>query len=199
MAGPNLLHTADHNSGRLAALCYLLQEKRLTLAWLLTETRAVRQRCGLPAWTAQIPPVPVYTFTRKAGVLRMVPRPAIQGGAGPADRPFEFARFATDHVPEAAVLRVEGEVDLSVAQSLAGALADLYHASGRVIVDFSRVAYLDGAGIRVLTRFAEENPGRFVIVGSSPTIRRLFEILRLVDVLPVMASLGAAREYLGPR
>ncbi|HKX16501.1 MAG TPA: STAS domain-containing protein [bacterium] len=127
----------------------------------------------------------------------MVRRPGIQGGADSARG--EFIRFSTERVHEATVLRVEGEVDLSTANSFADAIESLYRENACVIVDLSRLSYLDGSGIRVLMRFAEEARGRFVVIGSTPTVHRVFVILNLLDVLPVVPSLGAAREYLGPK
>lgn len=108
-----------------------------------------------------------------------------------------FIRFSTELVPDATVLRVEGEVDLSTAQSLADAIEGASRVNRCVIVDLSRLDYLDGSGIRVLVRFAQEKRGHFVVAGSKPTVHRLFALLRLTDVLPVVGSLGAAREYLG--
>lgn len=125
----------------------------------------------------------------------MVERPRIGGGM--RETGGTVVHFRTETVPEGVVLRVEGEVDLLTAPQLEEAIAGAYQTRRCVIVDLSRLDYLDGSGIRVLMRAAEENTGRFVVIGSKPTIRRLFEILRLVDILPVVATLGAAREYLG--
>lgn len=189
-----LLNTVDSNKQRFAALCYRLQGERLTCARVLEEFQAACRRHGLPARDVDFEPFPVYTFARIDGVLRMVSRPRIEGGEGFASR--AFVRFSTDTAPEAVALHVEGELDLSTAQSLANAIEGAYRKQRCVIVDLSRLAYLDGSGIRVLMRFAEENRGRFVVIGSTPTIRRLFEILRLVDILPVVHSVDDARQYL---
>ena len=108
-------------------------------------------------------------------------------------------RFSTERVHEAIILRVEGEVDLSAANSFADAIESAYRENRCVIVDVSCLDYLDGSGIRVLMRFAEEARGRFVVVGSKPSVHRLFVILKLLDALPVVSSVGAAQEYLGPQ
>lgn len=108
-------------------------------------------------------------------------------------------RFSSESVHEATLLRVEGEVDLSTAGSFTDAIESAYRENACVIVDLSRLNYLDGSGIRVLMRFADEARGRFVVIGSTPTVHRVFVILKLLDVLPVVSSLGAAREYLGPK
>lgn len=126
-----------------------------------------------------------------------VRRPGILGGAD-SERD-ALIRFSSESVHEAALLRVEGEVDLSTAASFADAIESAYRENACVIVDLSRLNYLDGSGIRVLMRFADEARGRFVVIGSTPTVHRVFVILKLLDVLPVVSSLGAAREYLGPK
>jgi anti-anti-sigma factor len=79
---------------------------------------------------------------------------------------------------------------------LSNAIASAYRTNRRVIVDLSRIEYLDDAGIRVLETCAWTHESRFVVVGSRPEVHRLFEILELTSVLPVVASLDAARDYL---
>lgn len=197
MATTGPLETSALEKRRFAALCYRLQENQFSLVTLLTQARTVRRRWNLPDWTVGIRPLPVYSFVRTHGVLRMVRRPGMQGGADSGRD--ALIRFSTKSVHEAIVLRVEGEVDLSTADSLAEAIESAYRENACVIVDLSRLAYLDGSGIRVLMRFAEEAGGRFVVIGSTPTVDRLFVILKLLDILPVVSSLGAAREYLGPK
>jgi anti-sigma B factor antagonist len=94
------------------------------------------------------------------------------------------------------VLHVEGDVDLATAPLLKKAIAHLYRTNRRVVVDLSRVDYLDGSGIRGLEYYARTETSRFVVVGSKPEIHRLFNILQLTDVLPVVVSLNAALDYL---
>lgn len=65
---------------------------------------------------------------------------------------------------------------------IADAIESAYRENERVIVDLSRLDYLDGSDL--LIRFAEEARGRFVVVGSKASVHRLFTLLRLVDALP---------------
>jgi anti-anti-sigma regulatory factor len=78
----------------------------------------------------------------------------------------------------------------------ANEIAEAYRTNRRVIVDLSRVEYFDASGIHVLETCAWTHESCFVVVGSKPKVHRLFgilEILELTNVLPVVASLDAAR------
>jgi anti-sigma B factor antagonist len=105
-------------------------------------------------------------------------------------------RCWTEEVPEAVVLHMEGDVDLTTANALADAIAGASDQHRPVIVDMSRLDYLDGSGIRVLEHAAELYQGRFVVVGSKPAVHRLFDILELTNMLPVFPSMEAAQAYL---
>jgi len=123
--------------------------------------------------------------------MRLIPRPPISGGAaGP------LLRCRIESASDAAVLHAEGEVDMSTAPKLEGAIAAAFRAASRVIVNLSRAQYLDGSGVRVLEAAARRHPRRFVVVASNRDIHRLFEILDLANALPVVSSVTAAREYL---
>jgi anti-sigma B factor antagonist len=111
--------------------------------------------------------------------------------AGPA-----FLHCRTEAVPEGCVLCAEGEVDVATAPLFANAVAAAFRESRRVIVDLSRLGYLDGAGVHVLEDAARAHGGRFAVVGSRPEIHRLFDILGLTNVLPVVATVDAARAYI---
>jgi anti-sigma B factor antagonist len=95
------------------------------------------------------------------------------------------------------VLHAEGEVDIMTAPMLGDAIEASYRVGPRVIVDLGRLRYLDGSGVRVLENAAQAHRTRFVVVGSSREIQRVFEVLGLIAALPVVPSLDAAREYFG--
>jgi anti-anti-sigma factor len=100
---------------------------------------------------------------------------------------------------EAAVLGVEGEVDISNTYLLSNAIEDAYRTNGSVVVDLNHVQYLDASGIRILLRAANEHDGRFAVVSPESRIHHLFVILNLVEALPVVGSTAQAIEYLRPR
>jgi anti-sigma B factor antagonist len=97
------------------------------------------------------------------------------------------------------VLHAEGEVDMTTAPMLGDAIGAAYRAGPRVIVDLGGLRHLDGSGIHALEDASRAHPSRFVVVGSTPDIRRLFDILGLTSALPVVPSLDAARQYFGGR
>jgi anti-anti-sigma factor len=139
-----------------------------------------------------LPSLPLYAFDAAAsGVVSIVRRPRIAGAAGRT-----FLHCWEEAVPEATVLHVEGEVDVATAPLLAKAIAGAFSRNGRLIVHLGRVRYLDGSAIHVLEDASRADGGRMVVIGSAPHVHRLFDILRLTDVLPVVPDLEAARAYL---
>ena len=98
--------------------------------------------------------------------------------------------------PEAVIVLASGEVDLETTPTLANAIAEGFARGFRVIVDLSGLRHLDASGIRVLLQAANAYGSRFVIVISEPAVRRLFDILDLNNVVTVVPSLPAARDYL---
>lgn len=97
--------------------------------------------------------------------------------------------------PEAVVVHVEGEVDLATSPRLANAIAAAFARGPRVIVDLSDVHYIDGSGLGILKRAGEANAARMAVAGSGPHVRRLFDIVELSGVVPIVASLEAGRAY----
>jgi anti-anti-sigma factor len=134
--------------------------------------------------------------TRGSSLLAGRGGPVVAGTSLEGVRGSAFLRFTTTILSDVAVLHVAGEVDLSNAVLLAGAITGAFAVHRRIMVDLQGLAYIDVGGIRILERASQENPGRFVVVGPNSMLRRLFEFLELDGSLPVMASAEAAREYL---
>ncbi len=88
-------------------------------------------------------------------------------------------------------LAVAGELDLATAPLLAEWLAEIDGpATGVVLVDLSRVTFIDGSGLRALAG-AWEGRGadgglKLEIVAASPLVRRVFELTGLA--LPIGSS-----------
>jgi anti-anti-sigma factor len=94
------------------------------------------------------------------------------------------------------VLHVEGEIDLTTAPLFSKAIGAAFRDSARVIVDVAAVEYLDVSAIHALEHASRVQGRRLVVAGSAPHIHRVFEILRLGDVLPVVDTVDAALAYL---
>ncbi len=69
--------------------------------------------------------------------------------------------------------------------------------SSRVVLDFSSVAYISSAGLRIVLAAAKQIRtlhGGFVIFGAEPTVRRVFEISGFARIIPLVASEAEALE-----
>jgi anti-anti-sigma factor len=92
--------------------------------------------------------------------------------------------------PEAELLRVFGEVDLTSVDELSGAI-DRCAANGlNVIVDLEPCTYIDSTILSVLMRASETYAGRFqIVVPPGGIVRRVFTITSLIGQLPVIEKM----------
>jgi anti-sigma B factor antagonist len=85
------------------------------------------------------------------------------------------------------VLRLEGELDLSVAEELEQQLLHaLRRADERLCVDLSEVTYIDSSSVRALLRaaaFAHDRGKRVQVTSASGISRRVIELAGVEDVL----------------
>jgi anti-sigma B factor antagonist len=95
----------------------------------------------------------------------------------------------------AAVVSVRGEVDNDTAPQLRDALSAAFGGgASRVVVDLTETDFLDSSGLGALVGVSKQNADRgpLVLVCPKPNLRKLFEISRLDEVLPVHDTLAAA-------
>jgi len=90
------------------------------------------------------------------------------------------------------VVQVKGEVDVYTAPELDAELTRLAEA-GRfnVVVDLSRVDFLDSTGLGVLVKALKrtrENGGSLVVVATADRITKVFRITGLDAAIPLYAS-----------
>lgn len=101
------------------------------------------------------------------------------------------------HEADAAIVRVQGEVDLRTSPELRGAFLELLEQRpGRIIVDLSDVHYVDSSGVGTiveLKRRAMRDRSEVILVGLQPRVRSLFEITRLEQFFTIAASVDEAR------
>ncbi len=94
------------------------------------------------------------------------------------------------------VLPLEGEIDLHVSPRVAISLAQMAEKKpDRLVVDLSRVSYIDSSGLAVLIegmQNVERYGGKFAIAGMPETVRPIFEIARLDQVFQVFPDVDAA-------
>lgn len=93
----------------------------------------------------------------------------------------------------AAIVRAQGEVDLSSADVLRSCIERAFRRARPVVVDLSQVTYLDGSGFRVLETMTARAGGEarafWVVPGGH--VRRLLTLLGL-RTIPVADSLEEA-------
>jgi anti-sigma B factor antagonist len=98
--------------------------------------------------------------------------------------------------PRPNVLPLDGEIDLHISPRVAVSLAQIIQKKpDRVVVDLSRVTYLDSSGLAVLIEAmqnTEEYGGKFSLAGLQENVRSIFEIARLDQVFRIFPDVDAA-------
>ncbi len=101
---------------------------------------------------------------------------------------------------EHAVVSMSGELDLSTAPQLRGTVVDLIDTGVRhVVFDLSGVSFLDSTALGMLLRSFERIRtvgGRMAVVLGDPSVRRVFKLTQLDEVLPLYDSLAQAEAAL---
>ena len=94
------------------------------------------------------------------------------------------------------VLPLEGEIDLHVSPRIAASLQALIaEKPERLVVDLSRVTYIDSSGLAVLIEGMQNVAaygGKFVLAGLQENVRPIFEIARLDQVFRIFPHVDAA-------
>ena len=99
---------------------------------------------------------------------------------------------------DVAILEAEGELDLSSAPELRGPLFNRVEGGLRIVLDLSKVSFIDSSGIAVLVQAYRASNGGQPSNGSGPTLHtvvapgsqvaRVFELATLDRAMPVFAS-----------
>jgi anti-sigma B factor antagonist len=114
-------------------------------------------------------------------------------GASPPSSPaFQISRRELDG--QTSVLAVTGELDLSSAPDLKWALTDALDASAQVIVDLSKVSFLDSTALGVLVGAKRRlsAKARLPIVCADPNVLRIFELTGLLGTFELFSTLELA-------
>jgi anti-sigma B factor antagonist len=94
------------------------------------------------------------------------------------------------------ILPLEGEIDLHVSPRIASSLRNLIkNKPKQVVVDLSRVTYIDSSGLAVLIegmQNVEGYGGKFALAGLQEKVRPIFEIARLDQVFRIFPDAAAA-------
>ncbi len=94
------------------------------------------------------------------------------------------------------ILPLEGEIDLHVSPQIGASLANMIaEKPPQVVVDLSKVSYIDSSGLAVLIE-AMQNVGRyggkFALTGLQDGVRPIFEIARLDQVFRIFPDTASA-------
>src|SRR4051794_28399802 len=94
------------------------------------------------------------------------------------------------------VLPLEGEIDLHISPRVAESLGGMIRQKpARLVVDLSRVTYIDSSGLAVLIegmQNMEGYGGKLVLAGLQENVRPIFEIARLDQVFIIFPDVKAA-------
>jgi anti-sigma B factor antagonist len=93
------------------------------------------------------------------------------------------------------LVALRGELDFASGEPLSTAFAGLSGGPRRVVVDLAGLEFVDSSGVKMLVaaaRAVEDAGGTFVLAGPTATVRRVFDILHLADVLTVVETRQAA-------
>ncbi|QPJ64721.1 MAG: STAS domain-containing protein [Candidatus Nitrohelix vancouverensis] len=86
---------------------------------------------------------------------------------------------------------IEGEIDMSASPKVRDFLAPLFKMDRSIIVDLSKVPYIDSSGIATLVeglQWSHNSSKKFRLSNLSPTVKDVFEIARLLTVFEVFDS-----------
>jgi anti-sigma B factor antagonist len=94
------------------------------------------------------------------------------------------------------VLPLNGEIDLNVSSGIAESLCAMTAREPKqLVVDLSRVTYVDSSGLAVLIegmQNVEEYGGKFALAGLQQSVRDIFELARLDQVFRIFPTVDAA-------
>ena len=108
----------------------------------------------------------------------------------------EAAAYSISRKENQSVLPLEGEIDLHVSPKVDAALQILIEKKPeKLIVDLSRVTYIDSSGLAVLIgaiKDVEGHGGKFALAGLQEAVALTFEVARLDQVFRIFPTVDAA-------
>ncbi|MEN6438765.1 MAG: STAS domain-containing protein [Syntrophobacter sp.] len=88
------------------------------------------------------------------------------------------------------LLALEGDLDMSSSPQVRSALLPLFRESpSHIIVDLSRVPYIDSSGIATFVeglQFSRKSNVRFTLAGATPTVESIFDLAYLKGVFEMV-------------
>lgn len=94
------------------------------------------------------------------------------------------------------VLAITGELDVATAPRLRQeAIRVTSGGDHRIVLDLSGVGFLDSTGLGVIVGILKRirtHGGALLLAGAEPQVRKVFEITRMTDILPLHDTVGEA-------
>jgi anti-sigma B factor antagonist len=117
-----------------------------------------------------------------------MPQAPVYGGSGlgvSAATPQPFKVSVEDH-GRVVVVRVQGEVDTATAPRMGQVVDEQLAGDRRVVLDLSRVDFMDLHGLAVLMRAARRDRTRFVVAHPAQCVLRLLELIHSDGEVPIL-------------
>jgi anti-sigma B factor antagonist len=116
----------------------------------------------------------------------------------------ELAEVEVVHDPQAPVVRIRGEIDLSNSAAIRSAVIDaLPHGALGLVLDLSATTYLDSSGVRLLFDLAEHLRARRqrlgLVVTEAALVRRVLVLTKLDDAAPLHTTVDDALAAIAPQ
>jgi anti-anti-sigma factor len=106
--------------------------------------------------------------------------------------PAPSARFSVRRCGTTTIVSVSGELDLSSAPGLNGAVAEIINmADESVVLDLAMVEFVDSAGLHAvlgIARHARARDVRLVILPAAPAVHAPFVLTGILDELPFIGG-----------
>lgn len=114
------------------------------------------------------------------------------------DRRFTITMAKSATAPGEQIVPLDGEIDLHVSPRIAATLsAAVKDKPRKLVVDMSKVTYIDSSGLAVLIEAmqnVERYGGKFALAGLQDKVRPIFEIARLDQIFRIFPNAKAALE-----
>ena len=108
----------------------------------------------------------------------------------------EELQINTDPLPDGAIMRPVGEIDLSCAATLRQRLGEIQNNHPeRLVIDLSSVPYMDSSGVATLVeamQIARRTGSKLVLAALQDKVRSIFEIARLDMVFSIVDTVDDA-------
>jgi anti-sigma B factor antagonist len=102
----------------------------------------------------------------------------------------QIAKWDIEVIDDGTTLLVmpDGELDVHTAPKLARALGGCTSAHKVLIVDVTRISFIDSTGLKTLVSARERARDRLLLAGTNPVLDRLLELTGTADLFTRSAS-----------